>query len=196
MSIGVFILVIMIMFFGGFYFSDSRAAATCADDWESVGERWSSVIEWFIHKVWQQSWPWSIFSHVRYIVDTEVLVVNINIHVLCILWCKDDLNSSMSSSSADLTTVMVSSQVSLKKLIRSFRMLLLESSLRLKKWIISLRSSHLYSGCWRIDFEILLLFFNALNGLEPKFIYDLLVRYEPPWPLRSCGTGFCPWSYN
>ena len=43
--------------------------------------------------------------------------------------------------------------------------------------------------CQRIDFKILLLVYKALNGLGPKYISDLLVRYEASRPLRSSGTG-------
>ena len=58
-------------------------------------------------------------------------------------------NLSMLLSSVDLTTVMVSSQVSLKNILEScswFRTLLLESSLTLRKWITSLLFWSLYTG--------------------------------------------------
>ncbi|XP_068997425.1 uncharacterized protein [Embiotoca jacksoni] len=41
----------------------------------------------------------------------------------------------------------------------------------------------------RIYFKILLLVYEALNGLGPKYICDLLQPYEPSRPLRSSGTG-------
>ena len=52
-----------------------------------------------------------------------------------------------------------------------------------------LKSLHWLPVCQRIDFKILLLVYKALNGLGPKYISDLLVRYEAPRPLRSSGTG-------
>ena len=52
-----------------------------------------------------------------------------------------------------------------------------------------LRSLHWLPVCQRIDFKILLLVYKALNGLGPKYISDLLIRYEPSRPLRSSGTG-------
>ena len=52
-----------------------------------------------------------------------------------------------------------------------------------------LRSLHWLPVCQRIDFKILLLVYKALNGLGPKYISDLLVRYEPSRPLRSSGTA-------
>ena len=52
-----------------------------------------------------------------------------------------------------------------------------------------LKSLHWLPVCQRIDFKILLLVYKALNGLGPKYISDLLPRYEPPRPLRSSGTG-------
>ena len=41
----------------------------------------------------------------------------------------------------------------------------------------------------RIIFKILLLTFKALNGLAPMDITELLVRFEPPRPLRSSSRG-------
>ena len=52
-----------------------------------------------------------------------------------------------------------------------------------------LKSLHWLPVYQRIDFKILLLVFKALNGLGPKYISDLLIRYEPSRPLRSSGTG-------
>ncbi len=52
-----------------------------------------------------------------------------------------------------------------------------------------LRSLHWLPVCQRIDFKILLLVYKALNGLGPKYISDLLLRYEPSRPLRSSGAG-------
>lgn len=39
--------------------------------------------------------------------------------------------------------------------------------------------------CQRIEFKILLVVYEALNGLGPKYISDSLVRYEAPRSLRS-----------
>jgi len=52
-----------------------------------------------------------------------------------------------------------------------------------------LRSLHWLPVSERIDFKILLHTYNALNGLGPKYIKDLLQRYEPSRPLRSSGAG-------
>ncbi len=52
-----------------------------------------------------------------------------------------------------------------------------------------LRSLHWLPVCQRIDFKILLLVYKELNGLGPKYISDLLLRYEPSRPLRSSGAG-------
>ena len=52
-----------------------------------------------------------------------------------------------------------------------------------------LRSLHWLPVCQRIDFKILLLVYKALNGLGPKYIQDLLVRYEPTRSLRSSGSS-------
>ena len=63
------------------------------------------------------------------------------------LMCQQDLEELVH---AFMTTVTVSLQVSLKKhrsdICGSFRTLLLESSLRPRKWIISLQFSDLYTG--------------------------------------------------
>ena len=34
-----------------------------------------------------------------------------------------------------------------------------------------------------------MLVYKALNGLGPKYITDMLIRYEPSRALRSSGTG-------
>ena len=52
-----------------------------------------------------------------------------------------------------------------------------------------LRSLHWLPVCHRIDFKILLLVYKSLNGLGPKYISELLPRYEPSRPLRSSGSG-------
>ncbi|CAJ1082756.1 hypothetical protein KUCAC02_009465 [Xyrichtys novacula] len=52
-----------------------------------------------------------------------------------------------------------------------------------------LRSLHWLPVCQRIDFKILLLVYKALNGSGPKYISDMLIRYEPSRPLRSSGAG-------
>ena len=51
-----------------------------------------------------------------------------------------------------------------------------------------LRSLHWLPVYQRIDFKILLLVYKALNGFGPKYISDLLPRYEPSRSLRSSGT--------
>ena len=53
----------------------------------------------------------------------------------------------------------------------------------------ALKSLHWLPMCQRIDFKILLLVYKALNDLGQQYIYDLLVGYEAPRPLRSSGTG-------
>ncbi|KAK7901621.1 hypothetical protein WMY93_018390 [Mugilogobius chulae] len=45
------------------------------------------------------------------------------------------------------------------------------------------------SGLERIDFKTALLVFKSLHGLAPKYISDMLVRYEPSRTLRTSGTG-------
>ncbi len=40
-----------------------------------------------------------------------------------------------------------------------------------------------------IDFKILLITFNALNGLAPQYLNKLLSHYSPPRPLRSQNSG-------
>ncbi len=52
-----------------------------------------------------------------------------------------------------------------------------------------LRSFHWLPVSHNIDFKILLLGYNALNGLGPKYITYLLQNYKPPRPLRSSRTG-------
>ena len=52
-----------------------------------------------------------------------------------------------------------------------------------------LKSLHWLPVCHRIDFKILLLVYKSLNGLGPKYITELLPRYEPSRPLRSAGSS-------
>ena len=52
-----------------------------------------------------------------------------------------------------------------------------------------LKSLHWLPVKQRIDFKILMLVYKALNGLGPKYMTDLLIRYEPTRALRSSGTG-------
>ncbi len=40
-----------------------------------------------------------------------------------------------------------------------------------------------------IDFKVLLLVYKSLNGLEPKYIADMLREYRPSRPLRSFGSS-------
>ncbi len=42
---------------------------------------------------------------------------------------------------------------------------------------------------FRIDFKLLLLIYISLNGLEPKYIADMLTEYKPNRPLRSVGSS-------
>ena len=101
----------------------------------------------------------------------------------------------MHLSSVDSTTVTVSLQVSLKKSIRQLQLIqnsaarVLTKINKLDHITPVLKSLHWLPVCQRIDFKILLLVYKALNGLGPKYISDLLPRYEPPRPLRSSGTG-------
>lgn len=43
--------------------------------------------------------------------------------------------------------------------------------------------------CERIDFKILLLLYEAQNGLEPSTSLNCCCVTDPSGPLRSCGTG-------
>ncbi|KAK7930462.1 hypothetical protein WMY93_006857 [Mugilogobius chulae] len=52
-----------------------------------------------------------------------------------------------------------------------------------------LRSLHWLPVAQRIDFKTALLVFKSLHGLAPKYISDMLVRYEPSRTLRTSGTG-------
>ena len=52
-----------------------------------------------------------------------------------------------------------------------------------------LKSLHWLPVHFRIDFNVLLLVFNCLNGLGPSYLSDLLLLYQPPWTLKSSGTG-------
>lgn len=48
-----------------------------------------------------------------------------------------------------------------------------------------LSSLHWLPVRYRIDFKILLFVFKCLNGLAPRYLSDLLVRYAPTRSLRS-----------
>ncbi len=52
-----------------------------------------------------------------------------------------------------------------------------------------LRSLQWLSVTFRIDFKVLLLVYKSLNGLEPKYIADMLTEYKPNRPLRSLGLS-------
>jgi len=52
-----------------------------------------------------------------------------------------------------------------------------------------LRSLHWLPVTFRIDFKVLLLVYNSLNGLGPKYIADMLTEYKPNRPLRSLGSS-------
>ena len=52
-----------------------------------------------------------------------------------------------------------------------------------------LRSLHWLPVCFRIDFKVLLLVFQCLNGVGPSYLVELLLPYEPSRTLRSSGTG-------
>ncbi len=47
----------------------------------------------------------------------------------------------------------------------------------------------LASVTFRIDSKVLLLVYKSLNGLEPKYIADMLTEYKPNRPLRSLGSS-------
>lgn len=51
-----------------------------------------------------------------------------------------------------------------------------------------LKSLHWLPVCPRIDFKVLLLFYNCLNGLGPSNFSELLLPNEHLWTLRSCGS--------
>ena len=55
-----------------------------------------------------------------------------------------------------------------------------------------LTSLHWLPVCVGVDFRLLLLVSEELNGFRPKYISDLLLCYEPSRPLRSSGTGLLP----
>lgn len=40
-----------------------------------------------------------------------------------------------------------------------------------------------------IDFKALLLIYKSLHGIGPKYMVDMLERYNPAKPLRSLGSG-------
>ncbi len=52
-----------------------------------------------------------------------------------------------------------------------------------------LRSLHWLPVTFRTDFKVLLLVYKSLNGLEPKYIADMLTEYKPNRPLRSVGSS-------
>ncbi len=52
-----------------------------------------------------------------------------------------------------------------------------------------LRSLHWLPVTFRIDLKVLLLVYKSLNGLEPKYITDMLTEYKPNRPLRSVGSS-------
>ncbi len=52
-----------------------------------------------------------------------------------------------------------------------------------------LKSLHCLPVHFRIKFKVLLLVFKCLSGLEPSYLSDLFLPYEPSWTLRSSGTG-------
>ncbi len=89
---------------------------------------------------------------------------------------QDLKNLSMHLSSVDLITVMVLSQVSLKRLSDSCswsRTLLLDSLLKPKSWIILLQFSDLYTGFQSVkelSLKYWLLVYKTWNGLRPKYI--------------------------
>ncbi len=41
----------------------------------------------------------------------------------------------------------------------------------------------------RIDYNILLITYKALNGLAPRYLSELLLHYSPPRPLSSQNSG-------
>ena len=63
---------------------------------------------------------------------------------------------------------------------------------RNKVLFYSKKSLHWLPVCQRIYFKILLLVYKALNGLDPKYISDLLLNYEPSRSLRSSGQLSVP----
>ncbi len=52
-----------------------------------------------------------------------------------------------------------------------------------------LRSLHWLPVIFRIDFKVLLLVYKSLNGLEPKYMADMLSEFKPNRPLRSVGSS-------
>ncbi len=52
-----------------------------------------------------------------------------------------------------------------------------------------LRSIHWLPGTFRIYFKVLLLVYKSLNGLEPKYIADMLTLNKPNRALRSVGSS-------
>lgn len=74
-----------------------------------------------------------------------------------------------------------------------FRTLLLEScrTKRVDNLSPVLRSLHWPPVCQRIDFKITLLAYEAPNGLQPDYISDLLLHYEPSAPLKWDKSACC-----
>ncbi len=54
---------------------------------------------------------------------------------------------------------------------------------------ISLSRLHWLPVEYHIDFIILLITYNALNGLAPQYLSELLSHYSPPRSLRSQNSG-------
>ncbi len=48
-----------------------------------------------------------------------------------------------------------------------------------------LASLHWLPVKFRVDFKVLLFVYEALNGLAPSYITELLTFYSTPWSLRS-----------
>ena len=100
----------------------------------------------------------------------------------------------MHLSSVDLTTVMLSSQVSLKNnqtaaADSDAAARVLTKTKKVDQITPVLGSLHWLPVCPTTDVKILLDVYKALNGLGPKYISDLLLHYEPSKLLRLSGTG-------
>lgn len=48
---------------------------------------------------------------------------------------------------------------------------------------------HWLPVCFRMDFEILLLVYKALDGFAPTYLTDVFLAYEPSRTRRSSGSG-------
>lgn len=73
-----------------------------------------------------------------------------------------------------------------------FIVLLLQSSLRARTWIMSLQLSDIYTGflsIWEFVSEYYCWFIKHWMIEGQKYIFDLLLTYEPFRPLRSSGIG-------